>query len=106
MLTTRKDHALIHYFSSIKKQNQFKSIMKLGSKALVKEQFPRPDPLKEGLIWSNHKKRKSYIVKKCYKCFKLHWVRKDDKVVRLCKSCSIKLFINKNNSHKLNKEVK
>lgn len=90
IVTTRPEHAKQHFVEDKSKRDQWNSIQNLGAKSLIKIQTLKPIPSKEGLIWSHHKKRKSWIVRKCVDCFKLFWSRKDWKWLgnHRCRPCS------------------
>lgn len=98
IVTTRPSHAKLHYFTDKSKQEQFKSIQKLGpisprqygERIVVPHiQPPKPSPTIEGQVWHDHKARKAYIVIKCKICNKLLWRRKDYKLSKgFCQLCS------------------
>lgn len=88
VITSRTEHARHHHATDRSRQKQWEKIMAIGHKRNIKIQKPRPRKMVEGLIWSHHKLRKSWIVRKCKVCLKIFWARKDHKSKGFCKSCS------------------
>jgi len=89
VVMTRADHVKCHYKEDKSRQDDWKWIRPLGSKALIKVQKPRPNAIKEGLTWNHHKSRRGFIVIKCTDCIKLFWSRKDWKrLSKRCRPCS------------------